>query len=130
MDNPVDSSRANGSSSRFVVIVFSFWRLNSINIHFSGIHLVAIRTGDITTSTTWCGGQVPTFDICNKNDECNLLILPDVTLTIGSTADQPLFNSIKSIDNRGTLAVAVSFRLTTSQIGGSIHVVGGTLTLV
>jgi hypothetical protein len=57
-----------------------------------------------TTATVWCGGQVPMVDICQKNQICNLEILPDIKLTVPSDMLSGIFNNVH-VDAGATLAL-------------------------
>ncbi len=69
----------------------------------SDITFIAIETGTFTTDAVWCGGQVPMVDICQKNQTCNLVVMPDITLTV----EGRFLNSFNNvyIDAGGTLTL-------------------------
>ncbi|CAF1054681.1 unnamed protein product [Adineta steineri] len=51
---------------------------------YDGITFIAVKTGAFMTADTWCGGQVPVIDFCDRGQICNLIISPGVKMTVSN----------------------------------------------
>ncbi|CAF0924303.1 unnamed protein product [Adineta steineri] len=51
---------------------------------YDGITFIAVKTGAFMIADTWCGGQVPVIDFCDRGQICNLIISPGVKMTVNN----------------------------------------------
>ncbi|CAF1369913.1 unnamed protein product, partial [Rotaria sordida] len=67
------------------------------------IALIAVRSGFASWPETWLGSQLPPDDICEKNKQCDLLIMPSVRLATTKHDIRSLFKSFSSEVQRRNL---------------------------
>ncbi|CAF0777862.1 unnamed protein product [Didymodactylos carnosus] len=85
------------------------------------IVFLAVRDGFDSTSSTWCGGQVPTYDMCNQNGLCDLIVPAGITLTIGSAENpQQWFTPLRNTTIYGTLRHATSLVISGTLSGTGV----------